>query len=130
MRIEFEVPEWAIGRHIYFFAGNELLGNKEVRISHEKENGKWEHVIKYLPLKLKPVHSRCTGCGTCCNTTSPNRKLLIEMKKALHGFKDYDKKCPFITSTGCLLGPRIPFSCARSLCTDYEGCTEKLVVVE
>jgi hypothetical protein len=130
MKIEFKVPEWALGRHIYIFAGNELLGNKEVRVSHKLTNGKWEHITTYLPLKIKPADGRCTGCGTCCNTTSPNRKLIIAMKKALHGFRDYGKRCPFITDSGCMLGPRIPYSCVRSLCTDYEGCTERLEVIE
>lgn len=125
MKIEFEVPDWAIGRHIYIFAGNELLAKKEVRIVHE--NG--EHVAKYLPLKIKPEDGRCTGCGSCCITTSFSRKTFIAMKKALHGFKDYDIRCPFATDSGCLLGSKIPYSCVRSICTGYEGCTEKLEAI-
>lgn len=88
-----------------------------------------KHIISYLPLRLKPSDGRCTGCGSCCETTSFSRKLLIEMKKALHGFRDYGKKCPFITDSGCLLGSKIPHSCSRSLCTGFDGCTEKLEVL-
>lgn len=126
MKIEFDVPEWVIGRQIYIFAGNELLADKRVQVHHE--NGK--HIVSYLPLRLKPEKGRCTGCGSCCATTSFSRKTFIAMKKALHGFKDYEKRCPFITDDGCMLGPKIPYSCVRSLCTDYDGCTERLEVVE
>lgn len=126
MKIEFEVPEWAIRRHIYIFTGNELLAKKECRILHK--NG--EHVAEYLPLRIKPENGRCNRCGNCCQTTGFLRGHLIEIKKALHGFKDYDGPCPFLTDEGCLMGARIPFSCLRSICTDYDGCTEKLEVVE
>lgn len=129
MKIEFEIPEWAIGRHIYIFAGNELLGKKEVRVVHEKENDKWKHISNYLPLMIKPEDGRCNGCGSCCNTTSFSRKTFIKMKKALHGFKSYEERCPFATDSGCMLGPKIPYSCVRSVCTDYEECTERLEVV-
>ena len=60
VKLELEIPEWALGKHIYVFAGRELLAVKEVRTVHE--NG--EHVTKYLPLKVKV--SRCNGCGDCC----------------------------------------------------------------
>lgn len=126
MKVEFEVPEWAIGRHIYIFAGAELLGRQECNISHDKEG---KHSISYFPLKIKPENGRCNRCGNCCITTGFMRSQLVEIKKALHGFKDYDGPCPFLTDEGCLLGARIPFSCIRSICTDYEGCTEMLEVV-
>ena len=57
-------------------------------------------------------------------------KLFVKMKKALHGFKDYGGKCPFLEKEGCMLGSRIPFSCIRAECTGYENCTERLEVVE
>lgn len=102
MKIEFEVPEWAIGKHIYIFAGSELLGEKQSIVVHE--GGK--HVTIHLPLKIKQKDGRCNGCGECC------------------------KGCPFITPNGCLFKNRIPFSCVRSVCTHFEGCTEKFVEVE
>ena len=63
MRIEFEVPEWAMGKHIYIFAGMELLGDKQVRVIHK--DGK--HATYYLPLRIKPADGRCSGCGDCCH---------------------------------------------------------------
>lgn len=102
MKIEFEVPEWAIGKHIYIFAGAELLAKKEVIISHKND----EHVSEYLPLLLKPIYGRCNGCGECC------------------------KGCPFLNPDGCSFKGRIPFTCLKSICTEFEGCTEKLEVVE
>lgn len=126
MKFEIEIPEWAYGKNIHIFAGVEKLAEVLVKTVHE--NGK--HIAKYLPLKIKPEDGRCTGCGSCCNSVGISRKLLIDMKKALHGFKDYEGKCPFITDTGCLLRGWIPFSCAKSICTDYEGCTERLEVIE
>ena len=101
MRISFGVPKWAIGKHIYIFAGSELLGEKQARVIHE--GGK--HVIKYLPLKIKQEDGRCNGCGVCC------------------------RDCPFISPSGCSFKNKIPFSCARSVCTHFEGCTEKFVEV-
>lgn len=102
MKIEFEVPNWAIGKHIYIFAGRELLGKMDCSVFHE--DGK--HMTQYSELRLKPADGRCTGCGECC------------------------KSCPFLRPQGCLLGVMIPFSCIRSVCTDYEGCTERLEVVK
>lgn len=126
MKIEFDIPKWAVGRHIYIFAGTELLGIKEARTVHEDG----EHKIKYLPLRLKAEDGRCNRCGKCCQTTGFRREHLIQIKKALHGYKDYGGKCAFLTDEGCLLGVRIPFSCLRSDCTGREDCTEKLVVIE
>ena len=102
MKIEFEVPDWAYGKRIYIFAGHELLGDKRTIVSHKDR----KHVVGYQPLRIKPADGRCTGCGTCC------------------------KGCTFITPSGCLLGSKIPHSCARSLCTGFDGCTERLEVVE
>lgn len=129
MKIEFDVPEWAIGKHIHIFAGSELLGNKECRIAHE--NG--EHVIKYLPLKIKQEEGRCNGCGTCCeNGKFPPKLLEMLLKAIIHKRKtDPDsEKCEFLGDNGCIFGAWIPFSCARSVMTGNEGCTEKLEEVE
>ncbi len=103
MKIEFEIPEWTNGRNIYIFAGTELLGFKECIITHTIFN---EHKSTYLPLKIKYENGRCTGCGECC------------------------KGCTFLRPDGCSFKAWIPFSCAKSICTKYEGCTERLEVIE
>lgn len=129
MKIEFEVPDWAYGKHIHIFAGVELLGNKEVRIVHEE--GK--HVIKYLPLKIKPEDGRCNGCGTCCEEGKFPPKLLDKMLKAIEYKKEHDpdsERCEFLGEDGCILGAFIPFSCIRSVMTGWGNCTERLDDVE
>ena len=124
MRIEFEVPDWVIGSHIYVFAGTELLADKRVQVVHE--NG--EHVTKYLPLRIKPEGGRCNGCGTCCEDGSVfPMEIMVKIKEAL---KQETEHCEFLTKTGCLLGSNIPFSCVRSLCTHYDGCSELMKEVE
>lgn len=50
MKIELDIPEWAQERHIYVFAGIELLGVKT-------PGG---------PLKVKT--GRCSMCGRCCKS--------------------------------------------------------------
>jgi len=127
MKIELEIPEWAIGKHIYIFANEEILAIKEAKIS--KKDG--EHILSYLPLKIKPEDGRCNGCGSCCSDGSPfSKNTILEMKKLLQTIKDYDNPCPFLTDKGCLLGTKIPFSCARSICSNYEECNEKMIEVE
>lgn len=99
MSIEFELPEWSIGKHIYIFAGTELLGFKECIISHDIHKN---HIITYKKLRIKPKDGRCTGCGECC------------------------KGCTFLRPDGCSFKGWIPFSCAKSICSPYKGCTERL----
>ncbi len=122
MKITLNVPEWAIGRHIYIFAGRELLAQKECLIIHKNN----EHIAKYQPLKIKPPDGRCTGCGSCCGLNGIAESLLEDMKDALNNYGFPSPECPFITKSGCLLKGWIPFSCAKSICTDYKGCTERL----
>lgn len=105
------------------FAGAELLGVMNVNVRHE--NG--QHVTEYGPLKIKPEDGRCNGCGSCCSSSGVSEKLLNEMSDALINWNTESEACPFQTDTGCLMRGWIPFSCAKSLCTDYDGCTEKLV---
>ena len=119
LKIEFEVPEWAIGRHIHIFAGVELLANKEVRIVHE--NGK--HIAKYLPLKIKQADGRCNGCGECCSDGGLNHIIIERIKKVINIETD---KCVFFSETGCILGAFKPFSCAKTVCSDYDNCSERL----
>jgi len=103
MNIEFKLPKWSIGKHIYIFAGVELLGFKECVISHDINKN---HIIAYKKLRIKPGDGRCTGCGECC------------------------KGCIFLRTDGCSFKAWIPFSCAKSICTNYEGCTERLEEIE
>lgn len=124
MKITLDIPEWAIGKHIHIFAGSELLGQMSYHIS--KVNGK--RISKYLPLKIKPEDGRCSGCGECClSGFSPT--TLGYMKKCLEHYDpdiDMDEPCPFLEKIGCGLGNNIPFSCIRSYCINFEGCTERL----
>ena len=129
MKLEIEVPEWAIGKHIYIFAGNELLAKKEVRIVHE--NG--THVAKYLPLELKPEDGRCTGCSNCCKDGGIGVRMVEHITKLIIHKQKFNKEssdCAFLGGDGCKLGSYIPFSCIRSVCTEWEGCTERLEVVK
>lgn len=123
MEIKFKVPKWAMDKHIYIFAGAELLGIKEVRIGHK--DGK--HIISHLPLKIKPKDGRCTGCGSCCEVSGIPKVMINEIKKKLEG--DYGEKCPLLGEHGCIMKGWIPFSCVKSVCTNYAGCTEKVVEV-
>jgi hypothetical protein len=125
IKIEFKVPEWAIGKHIYIFAGSELLGIKESRIYHK--NG--EHIRTYLPLKIKMEDGRCNGCGDCCNLLSTKDSLFL--KTMYERLKDFDEgSCPFSSDEGCVLKSFTPFSCLRSVCSHIGNCSEKLTVVE
>jgi len=122
--IELEIPAWAKNRHIYIFAGDELLAFKEVRIVHHEG----EHVPIRQPLIVKTHDGRCTGCGTCCNTgTVIPSKLLQEMKIRLAEYEYAESgPCPFLEDDGCILGSVKPISCAMSICSSYDGCTEVL----
>lgn len=127
MKIEFEVPQWAIGKHIHIFAGAELLGNKECRIVHRKGM----HITEYLPLKIKPDDGRCIGCGDCCQILSnKDSHFLKTMREVLLTKNLEDGSCPFYSNEGCILKSFIPFSCLRSVCTNIGNCNEKLIEVE
>lgn len=105
LKIEFDVPEWAIGKHIYIFANQELIGYSNHII--EKKPKKREY---YTPLKVKT--QRCNGCGECCESGSP--------------FNNIEEVCPYLTDRGCKLGNKIPFSCARSDCSiTFKKCSER-----
>lgn len=131
-QISLTLPEWAIGRHIYIFAGAELLATKEVRIVHE--NG--DHVAKYLPLKVKSNDGRCnpSSCfpNSCCATSAiPFSKTKFEeIKRRLNSYNHGDTPCPLLGREGCILNVNIPFGCVNSICTSFKGCTERLEVVD
>ena len=124
MQITIDIPDWAKERHIYVFAGDELLAIQEIHTVHQDG----EHVLVRQPLRVKPDDGRCNGCGVCCNdgTVIP-KNLLEEMKTRLADYKYSDSEpCPFLDSDGCILGSIKPFSCITSVCSHYEGCTEVL----
>jgi hypothetical protein len=121
MEIRFEIPDWVEYQNIYVFAGTEVLAILECEVYHKDG----DHKKRYLPLKVKPSDGRCTGCGSCCSAGGIPSALLEKMKKSLDGHSlEGTDSCPFLTDDGCMLGAWIPFSCAKSVCTTYEGCTE------
>jgi hypothetical protein len=106
MKIELEIPEWAIGKPIYVFANQELLAYSLYIIEKLPERKEY-----YTPLKVKT--SRCNGCGDCCKDGSPFGS-------------ERGEPCDHLTEHGCGFGPNIPFSCARSDCSKhYPNCTER-----
>ncbi len=134
VKIEFELPKWAVGRNIHIMAGTELLGRMEFRREKNRINGKVEIKEYYLPLKLKPENGRCIGCGDCCSMggSFASKGLLDEISKRLSNY-EYSKKgaCPLLGDIGCIMGSKIPFSCLRSNCEEWsENCTEKLIELE
>ena len=49
MRISFDVPDWAVERHITVFAGQELIA-----------------AVPFGSKKLRLKTQRCAWCGKCC----------------------------------------------------------------
>ncbi len=137
IRISFEVPDWVKGRHIYLFAGTELLGKKEFRKEKIRDN-RGNIIIKnyYLPIKLKvKPQFRCNGCGDCCSTGgSPfSQEMLSEIQFRLNDYQwqGSGTKCPLLDNNGCIMKGTIPFSCAKSNCEGWsENCSEKLIELE
>ena len=133
LEIAITIPDWAFGKNISVFAGDELLAQKQFRREKKRINGKIEIKEYYLPLKLKPDNGRCNGCGDCCSTGLPfSREKAIDIKKRLRDYtkKHYEGSCPFLDDNGCSLGVNIPFGCARSDCSGFRNCTEKLIELE
>lgn len=134
MKIEFEIPDWAIGRHINIFAGIELLGQMAFRYEKNRTPEGLEKKKYYLPLKLKGKDGRCNGCGDCCGTGgSPfPASLLEEIKQRLMFYEHQGTgtPCPLLGREGCVMGSSIPFQCANSNCEGWsENCTEKMISV-
>lgn len=134
VKIEFDIPKWAIGKHIYIFANKELLAQLEYNVKKiRNDNGNIIRKQKYFPLKLKPDDGRCNGCGDCCATGLPfNKEKAIDIIKRLTEYTENNCEgaCPFLDNNGCSLGINIPFGCAKSDCSKFENCTEKFVELE
>ena len=79
------------------------------------------------PLLQKPADGRCNGCGACCLSSSMSDRIFQLMKECLDN--PPEEGCPFMGENGCKLGMWIPFTCVKSVCTHYEGCSERLVGV-
>ena len=62
-QISLTLPEWTKGKHIYIFAGSELVAVKECVIARK------DHKVSYKPLLVKT--GRCNGCGKCCEDGNP-----------------------------------------------------------
>ncbi len=95
------------------------------------ENGK--HMAQYSLLKIKPATGRCTGCSNCCKDNGIGIKMVEYITKLIIHKQKFNKEsadCTFLGEDGCKLGSYIPFSCIKSICTDWEGCTERLEVIE
>lgn len=110
MKLELEIPKWAEDKNIFVFANQELIAYK-----------------MHNELKLKVKVSRCLGCGACCESGHPFKpEQLLTIKKAIAKGFNSDGPCPFLGEEGCLLGNNIPFSCARSDCSQhFDKCTER-----
>lgn len=91
MKITVEIPEWAEGRHLYLFAGMELLALKRAGEKHV-------HVKA----------ARCNKCGKCCEDLDAHVSghLPLEGRACGHLVKRTDG------TTDCGLGINMPLSCA------------------
>jgi len=140
LKITFDLPDWAVGKHINVFAGSELLGRSQVRLVKKRlENGEMFRRTYYLPFEMKLKHDdRCSGCGACCESGGPFAELqmIAKIMKDYPNLKPRDTtKCPMlgVGNTGCMLGSAIPFSCVKAFCGGPKGfdkCTENLIVLE
>ena len=91
-----EIPDWAIGRHLYLFAGIELVA---FQLQGEKE------------ILLKS--GRCSGCGKCC-MSFVNHKFFFKTYDG--GVCEYlrpraDENGEIIEGHECALGVGRPFFC-------------------
>jgi len=99
-----ELPVWVEGKHLYFFAGIELLA------------------YKYLDVPWQIKVSRCHECGGCCmNLGEVSQQEFVKVT---------DGSCTMLIADGtkmvCSLGSARPFSCSAGVgLKNVEGCTEK-----
>jgi hypothetical protein len=101
MRITIDIPDWAEGRHIYIFAGIELLAYR-----HKGES-------------LKVKTGRCSMCGGCCMGLGEVSQPPLAI----------DGRCVNLVPDGpklvCSLGSSRPFSCSAGVrLKNVKGCTE------
>jgi hypothetical protein len=91
MKIVLDVPDWAAERHIYIFAGIELLGYKLY--------GSDDVYVKT---------DRCNLCGKCCRNLPKSGNIPT----------DDENTCIYLTKVGsdyiCSLGTARPWQCSWS----------------
>lgn len=111
----FEIPEWALRRHIYIFAGREVIARKLV-------DG---------PLEIKTV--RCNFCGECCHDVSSNWPFgrneegacaKLKYEKIIHA--DGRVEEGYFCRAG---GPIVPFTCCKGRHEDPEVCCVRFEAV-
>lgn len=112
--LKVKIPNWAVNKHLYVFAGTELLAYQDVYT---------------LQTVVKGDSGRCSGCGECCEDGNPfNPHQWEEFIKRVGNYS-YSQKlpCPFLDpQKGCSLGNNIPFACSKAICSHYKKCTERL----
>lgn len=125
VKIEIDLPDWVLGSNIYIFAGRELVARKRCLITHDKNK---HHVMNYQPLEVKTSRCNPEACKpfSCCTSSGISKRMIIEMLDALLEYNSDNPNCPLLTDQGCLMKGWIPFSCAKSVCTSYKGCTERV----
>ncbi len=136
MKLTVDIPEWAIGGHIYVIAKGQLLAYQSFqRDKIRTEEG--EVIVKeyYKPLKVKPDNALCDGCkgeGLCCQVSAFAKDLQKEMKDRLNN-PPPNEACPMYSpDRGCIMGYRsmIPLSCLISDCSAIVECNEQFVEVD
>lgn len=100
--ITLEVPEWAEERHIYVFAGREVIARKLVD----------------KPLEVKTV--RCNLCGECCRNCSDD--WMFGQTNGVCNHLRYERT-PNGDGWFCKLrGDIVPFTCCKGKYEDLEKC--------
>jgi len=107
MKIEIEIPDWVEGKHLYIFAGIELVA------------------YKYLDENWKVKTGRCNMCGLCCE----------EFKKPVLKWPFVkNKTCEYLKSDGekkvCGLALHRPFACCVGIKENKKDCLEKFEIIE
>ena len=113
MKIELEVPDWAIeDRTLYIMSGIELL-------AYKSPNTNW--VMK---------DGRCSQCGICCTKLNKATNTFVSINA-------FNGKCLFLTQTEdgrqmCGFGIGRPFGCCigRDSKEVNEKCTESFMELE
>lgn len=101
MKIEIDIPDWVEEKHLYLFAGIELVA------------------YKYLNEDWKIKTSRCNMCGKCCeNLKNDTAYPPVINNKCIHLINDGNKKT-------CGLAINRPFRCGMPQIQIKDGCSEK-----
>jgi hypothetical protein len=88
MKIEIEIPDWAAERHLFIFAGIELLAYK-----------------KYGDDFISVKKERCNFCGACCENLPQDIHVPIDEKGTCKNLVTYGN------TKECKLGQERPWLC-------------------